>query len=43
LETDPPPTLGQDTTMVLETVLGYSQDRLEQLAGAGAFGRGRPA
>jgi formyl-CoA transferase len=43
LETDPPPTLGQDTTLVLETVLGYSKDRLDELAGAGAFGRGRPA
>jgi crotonobetainyl-CoA:carnitine CoA-transferase CaiB-like acyl-CoA transferase len=43
LETDPPPTLGQDTNLVLETVLGYSQDRLDELAGAGAFGRGRPA
>jgi crotonobetainyl-CoA:carnitine CoA-transferase CaiB-like acyl-CoA transferase len=43
LETDPPPTLGQDTTMVLETVLGYDQARMEELAGAGAFGRGRPA
>jgi len=42
-ETDPPPTLGQDTTMVLETVLGYDKARIDDLEGAGAFGPGRPA
>ena len=38
-ETMPPPTLGQDTVAVLETMLGYDAERLATLAGEGAFGR----
>jgi formyl-CoA transferase len=42
-ETEPPPTLGQDTTVVLDTVLGYDKSLIDELAGAGAFGPKGPA
>ncbi len=38
-ETVLPPTLGQDTALVLEGLLGYGAEHMEALAAAGAFGR----
>lgn len=37
-ETAPPPMLGGDTDEVLGRILGYSQEQIEKLAAAGAFG-----